>query len=123
MASTQALHHIYAIDTLQYGVKHESTANTQAITKAKWQYLLSDTICFGQDIESGIRIQKPEKAKVFAWVMKIIGSNQCESIYIENHQFTNTQTALIQQTAQRFEVNVTVLNIVEDTNNVVVGPW
>lgn len=55
--------------------------------------------------------------------MKIINNGQCESIYIENHQFTNTQTALIQQAAQLFEVNVTVLNVVNDTNNVVVGPW
>lgn len=118
MSSNQALHQIYAIDTLQYGIKEQATN-----THPKWQYLLSDTICFGQDIVSGIRIQKPEKIKVFSWVMKIINNGQCESIYIENHQFTNTQTALIQQAAQLFEVNVTVLNVVNDTNNVVVGPW
>ncbi|MEN8779171.1 hypothetical protein [Glaciecola sp. HTCC2999] len=119
MTSTQALHQIYAIDTLQYGIKQHSVEKKQA----KWQYLLSDTICFGRDIESGIRIQKPEKAKVFAWVMRIVSQGQCESIYIENHEFSNMQTALLQQAAQRFEVNVTVLNTVSNTNNVVVGPW
>lgn len=55
--------------------------------------------------------------------MRIVSQGQCESIYIENHEFSNMQTALLQQAAQRFEVNVTVLNTVSNTNNVVVGPW
>lgn len=119
MLANQALHQIYSINTLQY------SASQDAVTKqrAKWQYLLSDSIKFANDMTSGIRIQKPNQELVFPWVMKIISSGECQSVYIENHQFNHVQTALIQQAAQQYQVNVTVLDVIQDTNNVIVGPW
>ncbi len=100
-----------------------ATHNAQASHIQKWQYLLSDTICFGKDISTGIRIQKPDANRVLPWVMKIITSGQAQSIYIENHQFDEKQTFMIQQAAQLCSVNVTLLNITQDTNNVIIGPW
>lgn len=119
MSANQALHQIYSINTLQYGGSQDPATNEGA----KWQYLLSDSIKFAQDMTSGIRIQKPNKELVFTWVMKIISSGQCQSVYIENHQFSHVQTALIQQAAQQSQVNVTVLDVIQDTDNVIVGPW
>jgi hypothetical protein len=55
--------------------------------------------------------------------MKIISSGECQSVYIENHQFSLVQTTLIQQAAQQYQVNVTVLDVIKDTDNVIVGPW
>ncbi|MDG1122169.1 MAG: hypothetical protein P8J70_13505 [Glaciecola sp.] len=119
MSANQALHQIYSINTLQYGGSQDPATNRGA----KWQYLLSDSIKFAQDMTSGIRIQKPNKQLVFPWVMKIISRGQCQSLYIENHQFSHVQTALIQKAAQQFQVNVTVLDVIQDTDNVIVGPW
>lgn len=119
MLANQALHQIYSINTLQYGASQDEATHQ----RAKWQYLLSDSIKFASDMSSGIRIQKPIQELVFPWVMKIISSGECQSVYIENHQFSLVQTTLIQQAAQQYQVNVTVLDVIKDTNNVIVGPW
>lgn len=119
MLANQASHHIYTTNTLSA----ETAQQVVPQQSSKWQYLLSDSIKFAKPMTSGIRIQKPNQELVFTWVMKIITSGQCDSVYIENHKFADVQVAVMQQAAKLYQVNVTVLDVVKETNNVIVGPW
>ncbi len=89
-----------------------------------WRYLLADTIGFSKDIEDGIRIQKPERTKVAAWLIRLIQCGQCETIYVENLSLTKSEKARIDTLCESRPVSVININVnKDDAKNIVVGPW
>ncbi|MBD3584765.1 deoxyguanosinetriphosphate triphosphohydrolase [Salinimonas sp. HHU 13199] len=89
-----------------------------------WRYLLAETIGFSKDIEDGIRIQKPARAKLAAWLIRLIQCGQCETIYVENLSLTKSEKKRIDALCESRSVSVINISVNRDgAKNIVVGPW
>ena len=89
-----------------------------------WRYLLADTISFSKEIEDGIRIQKPEREKVAAWLIRLIQCGQCETIYVENLRLTKSEKQRIDTLCESRPVSVVNICVNKGAaKNIVVGPW
>ncbi|WP_018981487.1 hypothetical protein [Salinimonas chungwhensis] len=89
-----------------------------------WRYLLADNIAFSKDVEDGIRIQKPARAKLAAWLIRLIQCGQCETIYVENLSLTKAEKNRIDKLCESRPVTIVNLSVSADSEqNIVIGPW
>lgn len=93
-----------------------------------WSYLISDSLVFQKGVHHGIRIQKPEQEKVPAWIVRLISSGQCNTIYVENLTLPNAERTNILQLCDMHSVSLINLKVTPASQttceaNVVCGPW
>lgn len=91
----------------------------------KWQYLLSDSLKFNGGQQYAIRIQKPHKALVFEYCVKIVSQQQVDTLYIEEHEFTHSELFNLTMLCKNKQVNLINLTKTSKafTDNVIQGPW
>ena len=99
-----------------------ASSNEHAPAQRKWDYLLSDTVTFGRNHPYGIRIQKPAKADVFLYCVKIIAQQQVGTLYIENHAFSDIELFNLTMLCKNKQVNLVNLTKHHESN-VIQGPW
>lgn len=75
-----------------------------------WTYLLSDIMTFKQH-DYAIRLHKPLKDDMFHQCAKIICSGKVSELYIENHEFDESETKQLALLAKSKEVNVVLLTV------------
>ena len=89
----------------------------------KWRYLLSDSLTFS-DQTHAIRIQKPQASMVMEYCKKLLCAAQLKELFIENHEFTQTQKAELISLAKSNNVSIILLNVERGyQRNVLSGPW
>jgi hypothetical protein len=109
----------------QYLAKVCAATSTQAdaaTAPRKWDYLISDTVTFSTGHTYGIRIQKPAKADVFQYCVKIIAQQQVQTLYIENHEFSDIEVFNLTMLCKNKQVNLVNLTKQRESN-VIQGPW
>ena len=109
--------HIPVANIKQY-VEIDST------TAHKWTYLLANNITFSDKQRKSIRLAKPEQSVLVTWLEKIITSDQCSTLFVE--QLTTDEISFKRLKHLCGEHQVTLVNLTLDNsinNNVIQGPW
>lgn len=102
------------------------------VIKKGWRYLLADSVifqkCSSNQQGHSIRLQKPEKSQLFGWIKRLILSDQCETIYVENLELAEHEKLIIKDLCLQHRVSLIGLTIApaqndEKSSNVIRGPW
>lgn len=87
-----------------------------------WTYLMANSLAFKKEVNHGIRIRKPEQARVPVWISKLVKSGQCRTIYVEDLALPANMASYIEKLCDEHAVSLVNVSF-EDARNIVVGPW
>lgn len=93
-----------------------------------WHYLIAEQVVFEKSHIAhegrAIRIQKPEAERVPQWIKRLIQSGNCEAIYVENLELSESEKLAIRALCTKFSVSLVGLTINDaEQANVIQGPW
>ncbi|MGS2720071.1 hypothetical protein [Paraglaciecola aestuariivivens] len=123
---------LYALTQTPTSVGQTHFANAQWLTSEqentsvnkKWTYLMANQICFKQKTEHAIRINKPEPKKLMLWLEKIISSQLCSNLFVEELQVDEMSFKRLKQLCEQYKVTLINLTLApSESNNVIQGPW
>lgn len=95
-----------------------------SIAENKWMYLISNQIQFDSKIPYAIRLNKPDVDTLFVWLERIVTSNQCSLLFVEQLCLDDLRVQKLKLLCEAF--GVTMINLTLDYStpeNVVIGPW
>ncbi len=91
---------------------------------SKWTYLVANQINFTDKINHAIRINKPEPVKLMLWLEKIIISQHCSRLFVEELHLDEMSFTRLKQLCNEHNVTLINLTLTDATqNNVIQGPW
>jgi hypothetical protein len=92
-------------------------------TKQKWTYLLANSISFGEKADFVITLPKPQTAVLKDWLEKIIVSEQCSLLFVEQLSIDEISHRRIQHLCALH--SVTLVNLLPNVKagQVLKGPW
>lgn len=95
----------------------------QSSVKQKWTYLLANSISFGEKADFVITLPKPQTAVLKDWLEKIIVSEQCSLLFVEQLSIDEISHRRIQHLCALH--NVTLVNLLPNVKagQVLKGPW
>lgn len=95
----------------------------QSRAKQKWTYLLANNICFSEKADFVITLPKPQGSVLKDWLEKIIVSEQCSLLFVEQLSMDEISYKRIQQLCSVH--NVALINLLPKVKaaQVVKGPW
>lgn len=97
---------------------------SQGLNQQKWTYLLANTIHFNEKADFVIKLRKPQTAVLKQWLEKIIVSEQCALLFVEQLSIDEISYRRIQQLCVLH--NVTLINLLPNTKHsakIFKGPW
>tara|TARA_R110000868_G_scaffold3704_1_gene23023 strand:- start:2138 stop:2524 length:387 start_codon:yes stop_codon:yes gene_type:complete len=119
----QAQRTAQAQQVVQQLVAPRVNQQAQSSVKQKWTYLLANSISFGEKADFVITLPKPQTAVLKDWLEKIIVSEQCSLLFVEQLSIDEISHRRIQHLCTLH--NVTLVNLLPNVKagQVLKGPW
>ena len=119
----QAQRTAQAQQVVQQLVAPRVNQQAQCSVKQKWTYLLANSISFGEKADFVITLPKPQTAVLKDWLEKIIVSEQCSLLFVEQLSIDEISHRRIQHLCTLH--NVTLVNLLPNVKagQVLKGPW
>lgn len=120
----QAQRTAQAQQVVQQLVAPRYNQQAQSSTHRKWTYLLANTISFGDKADFVITLPKPQTTVLKDWLEKIIVSEQCSLLFVEQLSIDEISYRRIQQLCSLH--HVTLINLLPNNKHsaqIVKGPW
>ncbi|MEP7705475.1 hypothetical protein [Paraglaciecola sp. 25GB23A] len=109
---------------VQQIVAPEFSLQSQGVNQQKWTYLLANNIQFNEKADFVIKLPKPQVAMLKDWLEKIIVSEQCNLLFVEQLSMDEISYRRIQQLCSLH--HVTLINLLPNKKHsaqIVQGPW
>jgi hypothetical protein len=109
---------------VQQIVAPEFNLQIQGVNQQKWTYLLANNIQFSEKADFVIKLPKPQVAMLKDWLEKIIVSEQCNLLFVEQLSMDEISYRRIQQLCSLHQV--TLINLLPNKKHsaqIVQGPW
>ena len=109
---------------VQQIVAPEFSLQSQGVNQQKWTYLLANNIQFNEKAHFVIKLPKPQVAMLKDWLEKIIVSEQCNLLFVEQLSMDEISYRRIQQLCSLH--HVTLINLLPNKKHsaqIVQGPW
>lgn len=109
---------------VQQIVAPEFSLQSQGVNQQKWTYLLANNIQFNEKADFVIKLPKPPVTMLKDWLEKIIVSEQCNVLFVEQLSMDEISYRRIQQLCCLH--HVTLINLLpkkKHSAQIVQGPW